>query len=283
MEADDSRILVDIVCRRFLRRDFEAGDIPVDIQPETLKNLYCSKSHSTVQDLITEDEWVLACQRIADWQDVVKDVDQPITQRIFARFVRFPSIERVASSFGEARSSAYRAALETIEDDPALCTVFPFANDKQPWRRFDLDAAVSVVTDILAKHAGDQVSMSAAYEAFVIELRTRRKERVKVAALSSDREKRKALVRSFGIWFPVPKDINIWRSDPRTAPRMLEFEDLVDRASSRMRLVRSYLQHIPRRRLSNRTVKDFDANINRIQSYLRGEIVAQPELKRSRV
>lgn len=277
--SDESRAVVDIVCNRVLRKHFDSGMLPVDVQPDALREWCCGTGDAALAfatALVADDEWTMVCDRVAAWQDVARDVSKPVLQRVFARFSRFPSLERVSESLGEDRAVAYLAALETIENDPALSAEFPSERASYAWRKFDLDAAVSVAIDVLAAHVGDEAAMSEAYTQLVLELRARRREKATVAQHAGDRDKRKAIVRSLGIWFPLPKDADIWRSDPRTAPRMSEFEALVARVSDRMKLVRSFLQHVPRRKLSNRTVKDLDANIERLRAYLRGEATVSP-------
>ena len=279
VNADECRATVELLCGRILRRDFDAGELPQDVQPETLKQRYCGTGDAAlafVEALINDVEWSMSCERVAGWQDLDRERGKPVLQRIFARFSRYPTIDRVSDILGADRASEYRAALETIENDAALSLAFPSERVAYSWRKFDMDAAVTVTTDVLAPNAGDESAMANAYQRLVMELRARRKERASVLMHADDREKRKALVRSLGIWFPLPKDLDQWRTDPRTAPSMPEFEAIVSRVSDRMKLVRSYLQHVPRRRLSTRTCKDLAANLDRMRAYLRGEATVSP-------
>jgi hypothetical protein len=82
--------------------------------------------------------------------------------------------------------------------------------------------------------------------------------------------KRKVVVRALGIWFPITKDLEAWKTDPRTTGIMPEFLHVMSQVVERMKMVRSYLQHIPRRRLSTRACQDLPANLERMKAYLKG-------------
>jgi hypothetical protein len=112
------------------------------------------------------------------------------------------------------------------------------------------------------------MGMATTYRQFLCELRARRRERSNIT--SAEFGKRKAVVRSLGIWFPITKDIETWRTDPRTCGIMPEFLDVMGQVINRMRLVRSFLQHIPRRRLSTRACADLPTNLQRMKVYLAG-------------
>lgn len=87
-EADDSRTLVDILCRRVIRPDFESGKVPGRVSgPAELVDAYLPSTIVTAveeQDrddirracvegffmrFITDDEWDQVCQRLGAWQD----------------------------------------------------------------------------------------------------------------------------------------------------------------------------------------------------------------------
>jgi hypothetical protein len=61
----------------------------------------------------------------------------------------------------------------------------------------------------------------------------------------------------------------MWESDPRTADRAADFQRLVIRVIEKMRIMRSVLQFIPRRKFSNHTIADMDANMVRMSEYMK--------------
>ena len=264
--ADERRFIADIVCKRVVTVDFQSGDLPSsDINPEAMKEFYRDRLAAS---LVNDDEWEDICQRVLCWQELEHGHSRPIHERILCRFSKFPPIERVRDVLGESKALHYKTALEEIENDEKLSALFPNERVSYPWRKFDMDAAVAVVADVMAPNLGNPESMAVAYDELVAELRARRKERMDITA--AEFGKRKVLVRALGIWFPITKDIDRWKADPRTAPLMPEFLRVMDLVVERMKLVRSYLQHIPRRRMSTRACDDIEANLERMKAYLRG-------------
>jgi hypothetical protein len=260
--ADERRVLIDAICSRLLRPDFDQGTLPRDIDVSVMREHFRARA---VDDLVTDEEWEELCQRAAAWQDQeASKRDEPGLNKVLARFSRFPTIERVEEVFGRARAELYRAALDTAGDDPR----FPNERHAYPWRKFDMDAAVTAVTRVIAPNMDDEVAMGAAFAQLVGELRARRMERSSMD--TAELGKRKTVARSLGIWFPMTKDLDAWRADPRTAGIMDEFIKVMKAVSRRMRLVRSYLQYIPRRRLSARACADLPMNLERMKAYLRG-------------
>lgn len=260
---DERQAVVNLLCQRLLKPDYDAGTLVRDPQIDTLKEMY---RESAVDRLITDEDWEEACQMVYAWQDQENTQGMSAIQRTLAKFKRFPTIDRVRASFGDERAEAYRAALEMIENDSSVS--FPDERYSSPWRKFDCDAAVSAVTNVIAPNLNDEQGMSDALAVLLGELRARRRERTVMdkATLTS----RKKVARSLGIWFPMAKDLDIWREDPRTGKYMYLLEPLMSEVMKRMRLVRSYLQYIPRRRLSTRACVDLPKNIRRMQVYLRG-------------
>ena len=263
--ADEKRLLADLLCTRIVRQDYQSGELPRDIEPNALIEFYKNK---LATEFVNQDEWEEVCQRVLTWQEMEEQHSRPIVERILFRFSKFPPVERVSEVLGPQKSSAYRAALEQIETDAALYSQFPSERTSYPWRKFDMDAVVSVVTDVIAPNIGDEIGMTSAFQQLIGELRARRRERMSISA--AEFSKRKLVVRALGIWFPITKDIEAWRQDPRTASIMPEFLAVMNRVVDRMKLVRSYLQHIPRRRLSTRACQDLPANLDRMKAYLKG-------------
>ena len=259
---EERHAIVNLLCQRLLKPDYDAGTMTRDPQIDSLKEMY---RETAVDRLITDDDWEEACQMVLAWQDQENTQGLSAFQRTLIKFKRFPTIDRVRASFGDERAESYRAALETIENTGGI---FPDERYSSPWRKFDCDAAISAVTDVIAPHLNDEQAMSDALTTLLGELRARRRERVVMdkATLTS----RKKVARSLGIWFPMGKDLDIWREDPRTSRHMDTLEPLMNEVMKRMRLVRSYLQYIPRRRLSTRACVDLPKNIKRMQVYLRG-------------
>jgi len=261
---DEKQAIVGLLCSRLLKPDYDAGVLIRDPQIDSLKDMYRGDA---VDRLITDEDWEDACQMVYTWQDQENTQGLSAYQRTLAKFRRFPTIDRVRASFGDERAEAYRAALEAIENDTSSSS-FPDERYSSPWRKFDCDAAVSAVTNVIAPNINDDQAMSDALSVLLGELRARRRERTVMdkATLAS----RKKVARSLGIWFPMGKDLDIWREDPRTSKYMDTLEPLMNEVMKRMRLVRSYLQYIPRRRLSTRACVDLPKNIKRMQVYLRG-------------
>lgn len=254
---------------RVLQRDFDAGIIPENPTPEGLRELY---RQTAVDEIITASEWAEALDMVITWRDAraasAGDTLDGVLRHIFSKFKRFPPVERVRDLFGAERAEQYKGALEEAECEPTVNALMPTDRSPYPWKKIDMDAAVTLVVDILSSGAGSQ-EMSQLYEDFLGELRARRRERLKMSATTNSKEK-KQVARGLGIWFPLSKDMELWRQDPRTAPKMQEFERLMKLVTSRMRLVRSYLQYIPKRRLSVMACKDLDANMARMTIYLQG-------------
>ena len=260
--ADEKRFIADLLCRRVVRADFQTGELPRTPDPNAIMGFYRDRMTS---DFIKEDEWEEVCQRVITWQETEEQQSRPVISRILSRFTKYPPVERVREVLGEERAEDYRAALEAIE-----CVSGQFPNERvsYPWRKFDMDAAVSVVTGVIAPNIGDEIGMNMAYQQLVGELRARRRERMNITA--ADFGRRKTVVRALGIWFPITKDLEAWKKDPRTTTIMPEFLRVMGQVVDRMKMVRSYLQHIPRRRLSTRACQDLPANLERMKAYLKG-------------
>jgi hypothetical protein len=263
--ADEKRFIADMLCKRVVRADFQTGELPHTPDPGALMEFYKQRLST---DFVKEDEWDEVCQRVLTWQEIEEQQGRPVLSRILNRFTKYPPTDRVKEVLGEERASSYRVGLETIECDPSISSQFPNERVSYPWRKFDMDAAVSVVTNVIAPNIGDEVGMTSAYQQLVCELRARRRERMNITA--AEFGKRKIVVRALGIWFPITKDLDAWKTDPRTASIMPEFLQVMSQVVERMKLVRSYLQHIPRRRLSTRACQDLPANLERMKAYLKG-------------
>lgn len=259
--ADDLRTMADVVCRKAVREDYESGYIPRDVGTDELKEIY---RNDAVDRIISDDVWEEIRQRIEAWKEQDEETNMPVIVRLLKRFPRFPTVARVEEMFGMERASEYRNGLEVTENLPN----FPTDRHAYPWRKFEMDAAVSAVVKVVAPHINDEAGMSDALTKLVGELRARRRERSSMDTAELNR--RKNIARSLGIWFPMAKDLPAWRSDPRTQHRMKEFLAAMSEVTKRMRLVRSYLQYIPRRRLSARACADMHNNIERMKAYLRG-------------
>jgi hypothetical protein len=263
--VDEKRLVAELLCKRIVKADFQSGELPRDPDTSTLIEFY--KQRLSV-DFIKEEEWDEVCQYVLSWQDMEEQQGRPIITRILSRFTKYPPIDRVCDVLGEDKAATYRTALESIENDQQLSSIFPSEKVSYPWRKFDMDAAVLVVTNVIAPNLGDDAGMTVAYQQLMGELRARRRERSIITA--AEFNKKKIVVRSLGIWFPITKDIEAWKADIRTRDIMPEFLTVMGQVVDRMKLVRSYLQHIPRRRLSTRACQDLPANLRRMKAYLRG-------------
>lgn len=260
--ADERRFLAEIICKKAVRPLFDSGMIPQNPDVDSFRG------NVSITDIVDDDVWDEVLQRVLTWQDQEDRQEDPPLAKVLKRFTRFPTVDRVRDVFGAARSEEYRAALEAIECNASTLQLFPAERYAYPWRKFDMDAAVSAVTEVIAPNIDMPENMTESLAKLVGELRARRRERSSMD--SAEPEKRKSIARSLGIWFPMTKDLGAWRTDPRTAPHMPLFIETMNEVMKRMRLVRSYLQYVPRRRLSARACADLAQNIKRMRAYLRG-------------
>ena len=113
MSLEERRMVVDLLCARMLRPDFDSGALERDPQLDTLKEGY---RQSMVDRLITDEEWEDACQMVYGWQDDESSKEVSVLQTVLEKFRRFPTVNRVQSYFGDSRAEEYRAALETLEN-----------------------------------------------------------------------------------------------------------------------------------------------------------------------
>jgi hypothetical protein len=263
--ADEKRFLTELLCRKLVKADFASGDLPRTPQVDQLKDYYRLR---LVDDLISNEVWEEVSEQVASWEEREVQQSKPILPRILDRFSRFPTVARVKEVIGKETADRYKTALESIENDMDANSVFPSELSAYPWRKFDMDASVSIVLNVIVPNLGDDISMATAYQQMLCELRARRRERTLVTA--AEFTKRKQIVRALCIWFPISRDIETWKTDPRTAAIMPEFLATMKQVVLRMRLVRSFLQHIPRRRLSSRACADLPANLRRMKTYLDG-------------
>lgn len=255
---DARKVLVDTIVKKVLRPDYDAGRLPAtELGVQDLKDFYRDRA---VDEIIDDDVWEEAVQRVITWREADWNREAPILTKILSRFPKFPTVDKVSEILGEDRSIEYKTALEAAEGIPS----FPDERHCSPWRRADMEAAVSAVTDIIAPHIDDQESMRIAFDKLVDSMRARRRER------ASENASRKAAARALGIWFPMSKDMTKWHTDPRTAATMPELVYFMDAVVKRMRMARSYLQYMPRRRMSTKACADLPLNIARMRAYVRG-------------
>lgn len=267
--SDYDRILTELVTTRMLKSDFDSGDLPADPSPEDLSEFYSSRLAS---ELVGDAVWKRLSDVVSGWEEREKEANKPILNRVFERFSRLPTVDRVREVLGQDRGDAYKTAREEIEQDTKASSLMPSETSAYPWRKFDMDAAVSAIVDVVAPNLDKPESnMRAVYDRLLWELRARRRERVKMSSAAGIATK-KETVRSLGIWFPITKDIPRWNSDPRTRDDMPEFLSVMSKVVNRMRTVRSYLQYVPRRRLSPRACADLPVNLERMRAYMRGDV-----------
>lgn len=284
-EADESRAVVDALCRRVLRPAFDRGELSG--HPSGTDDLV-SAAGNLSRTLVTEQEWGAAMQRVCAWQDALETssgtYDKSPVARVLARsaMTKFPTVERVSELVSEELAELYSDALDKIEaDDSGAFADFPGERTCGGWGKQSAERAASLVVDVIAPYGADPDGMSSAYEKYMEEYRSQARERS--VASNPDREARKAAARALGIWMPVAADIPKWEADPRTCDCAPEFERLVARVTEKMRIMRSVLQYVPRRKFSNHTVADMLANMERMRSYLKdGENrdVARKRLRR---
>jgi hypothetical protein len=270
-DADESRMLVDLLCRRIVRPDFDRGLVPGRIgSPEDLVAVL-GDGGDVLRRLLSEAERSEICQRVNSWQDRVEtsagSYEGSSLARILQATPRFPTLERVDALLGEEMAAMYGKALERIEADRGPYAGFPDERTNGGWSRQSAERAVSLVVDVIAPHGADPDAMAAAYARYMEEHRSQTRE--KKVTHGADREAKKAAAKSLGIWLPVPSDLRQWEDDPRTADRAAEFQRLTIRTVDKMRIMRSVLQFIPRRKFSNHTVADLSPNVRRMRAYVR--------------
>lgn len=248
---------------RLLKRDYASGTLPRDPQIDEVKGAYAPV---LADRLVTDDEWAQVCEAIYEMREGEEQArERPTINRLLEKYGRFPTIDKVCQTFGQDRADRYKSALEAIE--VYGCSDFPDERYDSPWRTADLDVAVSIVTDVISPHMGDEVGMTLAFSRLAECARDGRRRKKKRPASCDDN---KALARSLGIWLPVPGDIERWKTDARTRDAMPVFLPVLGEVVRCMKLARSYFQYIPRRRLCDKTVADFSANLERMKAYLRG-------------
>lgn len=252
---------------RLIQPDFDTGNLPVDIHVDALKERYAV---ALVDRLVRDEEWEAACHVACRMRDGEVDRRSAAIQMsdVLARYKRYPTVERVAASLGPERAGAYRAALERVEMDDGYRGLIPDERFGSPWRKPELEAVVSLMVDVVAPHIGDEAGMAAAFEWLVESVRSKRRERA--ASLTDSTREKRALAKSLGIWLPVPGDMERWKTDPRTRDKMREFLPIMEEVVRRLRMVRSYLQYIPRRRICDKTISELPENLARMKAYLRG-------------
>jgi hypothetical protein len=290
-DADDSRMLVDIMCKRVVRPGFDGGSIPGRVDgPDALRT---ALGEDIAGRLIRESEWFEMCQRVNSWQDRLETCagayDGSSLSKILQTVSRFPTLDRARALLGEEMTTMYREALEHIEANRDLYSEFPDEKSNGGWSKQAAERAVALVIDVIAPHGSDPDGMSTAYGRYMEEYRSQTRER-KVTH-NVDREEKKRAARDLGIWLPISSDLEKWEKDPRTIDRAAEFQRLSMRVVDKMRIMRSVLQFIPRRRFSTHTISDLDANIQRMRAYMRDSenrdeakrrSPATPNAKRSR-
>lgn len=266
-DADDSRMLVDILCKRVIRPDFEKGKIPrIDGVDDAIASV-----GDITRRLITDSEWMEICQRVHAWQDQVETCsgmyDRSTLFNILQKIRKFPTVDRVKSLLGEEMAELYSDAMESIEKNPEVFSAFPDERVNGGWNKQTAERAVSLVVDVIAPHGSDPEGLATSYTRYTEEYQSQSRE--KLDTYKADKNVRKASARRLGIWLPMTQDLKRWEDDPRTMDRAAEFQRLAIRVVDKMRIMRSVLQFIPRRRFSNHTVSDLDANMNRMKNYIR--------------
>jgi hypothetical protein len=267
-DADDSRTLVDVLCKRVVRPDFDVGKIRG--RAEGVEDLVAALGDIT-RRLVNDAEWSEVCQRVHAWQDALEtcagSYEKSPLSKILGKATKFPSVAKVTALLGEEMSELYSDALKQIESDPESFAEFPDERTNGGWDKHAAERAVALVVDVIAPHGRDLDGMSAAYAKYMEEFRSQNRE--KKITQNADRDARKAAAKSLGIWLPMPGDFGLWESDPRTCDKAAEFERLTIRVTEKMRIMRSVLQFIPRRRFSNHTVVDMENDMDRMKAYIR--------------
>lgn len=251
-----------------MKPDFDDGKIPGRVGG--VEDLASSVGDVT-RRLIRDTEWAEVCQRVHAWQDALETsagaYEKSPLSRILGKVTKFPTVSRVTSLLGEEMAELYSEALERIESDPESFAGFPDDKTNGGWNKHSAERSVSLVVDVIAPHGRDPEGMAAAYVKYMEEFRSQSME--KKITHNADREARKAAARSLGIWLPMPGDSKLWETDPRTCEKAAEFERLSIRVTDKMRIMRSVLQFIPRRRFSNHTVADMENNMSRMRAYMK--------------
>lgn len=291
-EADESRTLVEVLCKRVIRPDFDSGKLLSSLPgPAELAEHYAPPSLSQavreddresirqeliegfLKRLVRMDEWEEVYQRLHSWQDAMETCsgryDKSPLSVILSKNPRFPTVDRVKILLGEEMAESYQGALEHMETDPESFAEFPDERVSGGWNRHTAERAVSLVVDVIAPYGNNPEELADAYARYMVELRSRNREKSKTQNV--DRLERRRVARSLGIWLPQMADLHQWESDPRTCSRAAEFEKLAMRVVDKMRILRSVLQYIPRRKFSEHTISDLDNNMARMRDYVKDE------------
>jgi hypothetical protein len=269
-DADESKMIVDVLCKRLIRGKFDAGIIPGRISGK--EELITMLSGANVCDILKDIELEDICQHVHSWQDQIEtcsktyDGSSPLLM-ILQQVTKFPTVEKAKSLLGEEMSDMYVEALEKIEKRPDVYSEFPDERSNGGWSKQSAERAVSLVVDVIAPYGSDPNGMLVAYTKYMEEYRSQQRE--KRITHNVDGDARKVAARNLGIWFPVSADLQKWETDPRTRDRAADFQRLVIRTMEKMRIMRSVLQYIPRRRFSNHTIDDMDANMARMEAYVK--------------
>lgn len=277
--ADESRMLVDVLCKRVIRPKFESGVVPGRVSSaDELAEIFCSSSSSLpspfARELVTDAEWSEACQRVNTWQDEIEanEAGESPLAHVLRRvgWKKFPTIDRVRTLVGEELADLYSDALEKIESDPESFPGFPEDRSGAGWNARTAERAASLVIDVISPHGtSDPQGMAQAFVRFQAEDRAQREEKKTVQDAGKDDRKKAA--RQLGIWLPRQTDLKTWETDERTARRAVAFQTLSSRVVDKMRVLRTVLQYVPRRKFSNKTVADLNANMERMRAYLRDD------------
>jgi len=296
--ADQSRTLVDVICSRVVKPDYDIGALPLRPTAQELVDFYTGDSSSLasafVQEpqqqqeeevlaekspaasftkaLIKTQEWEEISQRVLMWQDTADArADgcniRAVLLKVLGKIKRFPTLQKVSDLLGEDAAERYKASMETIESNSSMFSEFPEEKTAKGWNQMNCERAVALVTDVISPYGDDPIGMADAYARYMAECRAQAKERGMVGQTRVD--ERKAFARSLGIWLPRPTDHRQWRSDPRTRENAPEFLQLSEQVFDRMRLARSILQYVRKRKFSEKSVADMEANMIRMRAYLR--------------
>lgn len=281
--AANPPLLVDAVATRLLRPDYDAGSLA--LRPAGSDALLEHLGGQDPEDprrallsrLLTARELDELCQRVHGWTDEAEAAADArdggvgaVVERAFAKSRgKLPTVARVSELLGEEIAARYRAALERCECVTAVSAAMPEPGPGR-WTAATAERAVTLVCDVVAAHAEDADAMAAALAAYQRESRARSREQPTGNTSAARAEARQQEARALGFWLPSPDDEQRWLQDPRAVAdgNGPVFYRLAQRASQKLAVLRSILQYMPRRRLSEHTLADLPRNIAAMRAYV---------------
>ena len=146
--ADQSRALVDVVCNRVVKPDYDIGALPYRPSAQDLTDYYLGTSDPSAANasaceefarrIMGPREWEELSQRVLMWQDASDTKadgcnTKAVLAKVLGKMRHFPTVERVMDLLGEGAAEQYKMALEAIENNPSAFAEFPDDKTGKGW------------------------------------------------------------------------------------------------------------------------------------------------------